>query len=111
MRPDRSGKRRPCLQVRSAWRCKGGRSSGRWRCDQGRAAVQAVETITQVVNQYLADLRRRVAVLSASGVAVAAPQIGVRIAPGEITLTRIPRGESSEAITRAIARTPALLAA
>ena len=44
---------------------------------------------------------------SASGVASAAPQIGVRIAPGETTLTRILRGESSDAITRAIARTPA----
>ena len=47
---------------------------------------------------------------SASGVAMAAPQIGVRIAPGETTLTRILRGDSSDAITRAIARTPALLA-
>ena len=38
-------------------------------------------------------------------------QIGVRAAPGATTLTRMPRGESSDAITRAIARTPALLAA
>ena len=40
-----------------------------------------------------------------------APQIGVRVAPGETTLTRMPRGDSSDAMTRAIARTPALLAA
>jgi hypothetical protein len=39
------------------------------------------------------------------------PQIGVRIAPGETTLTRMLRGDSSDAITRAISRTPALLAA
>jgi hypothetical protein len=42
----------------------------------------------------------------------AAPfQIGVRAAPGETTLILMPRGESSDAITRDIARTPALLAA
>ena len=48
---------------------------------------------------------------SASGVAMAGPQIGVRVAPGDTTLTRMFRGDSSDAITRAIARTPALLAA
>ena len=47
---------------------------------------------------------------SASGVAIAAPQIGVRIAPGATTLTRMPRGDSSEAMIRAIARTPAFAA-
>ena len=46
-----------------------------------------------------------------SAVGAAPFQIGVRAAPGDTTLTRMPRGESSEAITRAIARTPALLAA
>jgi hypothetical protein len=35
----------------------------------------------------------------------------MRIAPGETTLTRMLRGDSSDAITRAISRTPALLAA
>ncbi len=42
--------------------------------------------------------------------AIAAPQIGVRIAPGATTLTRMPRGDSSEAMIRAIARTPAFAA-
>ena len=47
----------------------------------------------------------------ASALGAAPFQIGVRAAPGATTLTLIPRGESSDAITRAIARTPALLAA
>ena len=38
-------------------------------------------------------------------------QIGVLVPPGDTTLTRMPRGDSSDAITRAMARTPALLAA
>ena len=48
---------------------------------------------------------------NASAVGAAPFQIGVRAAPGATTLTLIPLGESSDAITRAIARTPALLAA
>src|SRR4051812_37421778 len=45
----------------------------------------------------------------ASGVGAVRSQIGVVVPPGETTLTRILRGDSSDAITRAIARTPALL--
>src|ERR1700735_1369805 len=45
---------------------------------------------------------------SASGVAVAGPQIGVRIAPGATTLMRILRGDNSDTLTRAIAVPPAL---
>ena len=39
---------------------------------------------------------------SASGVAMPGPQIGVRVPPGDTTLMRIPRGDSSDTITRAI---------
>ena len=46
--------------------------------------------------------------LLASAVGAAPFQIGVFAAPGATTLTRMPRGDSSDAITRAIARTPAL---
>ena len=48
--------------------------------------------------------------LDANGAGLAAPQIGVRIAPGATTLTRMPRGDSSDAMIRAIALTPALAA-
>jgi len=55
--------------------------------------------------------RRASSTENASAVGAAGDQIGVRVAPGTTTLTRMPRGASSAASTRAIARTPALLAA
>ena len=65
-----------------------------------------------VINDKIRELARDMAetMYAAPGVGLAAPQIGVRIAPGATTLTRIPRGDSSEAMTRAIARTPAFAA-
>ena len=48
---------------------------------------------------------------AASGDTAVRPQIGVSITPGTTALTLIPRGESSPASERHIARTPALLAA
>ena len=63
------------------------------------------------VSINVANDNRFSSTFSTSGVAISAPRMGVRVAPGTTTFTRMPRGDNSDAITRAIARTLAFDAA